>query len=833
MKKFVQISIIAAAAIAAAACSKEIGTENPAGTNVVIFTATLEQPTKADLTQYDVIWSVGDQIAVSNGSAWATSAALTDADITDGGRSASFSVAIDPASSYTAVYPASAKSDAALPDGAAADAIMLNLPATQVIPAGKKVDPAALVQIATTDDPSKVSFKNATSLLEITIPEDGIEAVTFEFMDAEGSRFKTAGNAPVVPTPAATTGDASSVTISGTFAAGDIYYATVFPQTGVKSVNLICSKSGTDCKVLARRSGTGAAEFELPVNGGWKVRNFGALSWFDGTIGNKADLDRWASLSRYYGTTDIIKLTADINYDGGTWTPVKANGNKDQFSGVLDGQGHSIYNIIINPTEEYSGFFSTLASVSPMERVCDIIFGLNPATGEYDGVSTLTATDSNKRLGVVAGFVSNCDVIRVTNYIPIKDATTAANDVMFGAVAGRTDGVVNIIGCNNYGTMECVSTTTKSHYIAGLVGVFDGSGSVIDKCVNYGIVRKTKSAGGTGNTFIGGIVARTASGRNGLMIRGCVNNGWVGTTANVQAKQIYIGGIIGMDNTSDKTDVPNVTVLGCTNEADATIECTSLSKASSGTGIAGIIGKASSSSVISGCSNYGKISKPKNHNGVTSVFGGIAGQVNSSSVVVEYCTNGSEYNAAHGAFTSEVQTTNSAATMGFYGGIAGQLEAGTVKNCINYAPLSATDASTSDIKESLGGVVGKLGGGILQECENYGTLTVSNSSDLCAAGGIVGRYEASADHATGEGCKVKAVISCANTANAGAVIGFYQGSSTTVFGTSASPVGVGESAVNGTTLDASNFAGYLAGSSAGITASGAAAGSNTIWAIFQ
>jgi hypothetical protein len=818
MKKFVQISIIAAAAIVAAACSKEIGTENPAGTNVVVFTATLEQPTKADLTQYDVIWSVGDKIAVSNGTVWAESAELTATDITDGGRSASFSVAIDPASSYTAVYPASAKSAATLPDGAAADAIMLTLPSAQVIPAGKKVDPNALVQIATTDDPSKVSFKNATSLLEITIPEDGIEAVTFEFLNAEESRFKISGNAPVVPTPAVTTGDASSVTISGSFVAGENYYATVFPQTGVKSVNLICAKSGTDCKALARRTGTGAAEFDLPVNGGWKVRNFGTLSWFDGTIGSKADLDRWAILSRYYGTTDVIKLTADINYDGGTWTPVKANGNKDQFAGVLDGQGHSIYNIIINPTEEYSGFFSTLASESPMERVCNISFGLNPATGEYDGVSTLTASSATvKRLGIVAGYISNCDVVRVTNYIPIKDVTTA-NDVMFGAIAGRTGGTMSIIGCNNYGTMECASTTQTSHYI----GVFDGENCVIDKCVNYGTVKKTKSASGKGNSFLGGIVSRTASGAIGLKIRGCVNNGQVANTGNVQPKQIYVGGILGMDNKSGDTSIPNVTIQGCTNETGAVIESNSLSKATNGAAFGGIIGKADYYSVISDCANYGSILKSNNHNGLTSKFGGIAGMVSNASVLIENCTNGSEYNDAWGSVTSTIETKSDSSTE-YYGGIAGGFDAGVIRGCSNYGTIS-TVSTEIGIVEIAGGIVGQTSGGTLENCECKGKVSVAAPHSTCGAGGIIGFLEASAAYATGAGCKVSGNFSCGNTGNTGLVIGMSDSSASTSFGTSESPVTVGASQFNGTSVDSSNYSGYLAGSTAGGT---------TIHAIFQ
>ena len=815
MKKFVNYAFIAAAAIAAAACSKEIGTEVPVNPNVVVFTATLEQPTKAELDQYNVVWSEGDKIAVNNGTAWVESAALTAGDITDGGRSATFSVAIDPASSYTAVYPASAISSASLPDGAAADAVMLTLPDSQIIPAGKKIDPAALLQIATTDDPAKLTFKNATSLLEITIPEDGIESVWFEFMNSSNSKFMIAGNAPVVPTPAVTTGDAARVCLSGPFVAGETYYATVFPQEGVLSVRLIFEKSGTDCIALATRTGTGAAEFALPVNGGWKVRNFGSLTWFDGTIATKADLDLWASLSNFYGPSDVIKLTADINYDSGTWTPVGADATSGQFGGSFDGQGYSIYNIIINPTKAYSGFFGTVKSASPSRSIRDIIFGKTPGTDAYDGVSTLNAAnDVVKRLGIVAGSLENCDVFGVTNYIPITDATTA-NDVMLGSVAGRTGGVVNIIGCSNYGKMECASTTQTSHYIGGLVGVFDGEGCAIDKCINYGIVRKTKSANGKGNTFIGGFVGRSASGTHGLILRGCVNNGFVGTTANVQAKQLYIGGIVGMDNTSDDATIPNITITQCTNEVDGVVDCTSLSKATSGCGVGGILGKGNGFSTVFACYNNGIVRKSNNHNGITSMFGGIVGVVSGEKVLVESCVNGSEYNTTDGIVASLAES-KADSSIEYYGGIVGGLSAGTVSSCLSYGSVTTT-STESGIVEIAGGIAGQYSGGKIEYCECKGTVSVAAPHQTCAAGGFIGLVDNSAAVATGENCKVAGTISCGYAGNTGIVIGMSENTAAATFGSASAPLTISASQINGIAIDGSNYSSYLAGTSGSCT----------------
>ena len=113
MKQLVKTILVAAAALAAFACTKEVRTETPATTpGTIRFTATLDQPTKATLDAYKVCWEEGDVIAVYNGSTWANSTAITEADIENDGRTASFTVTIGEASSYTLVYPASAVSSA-------------------------------------------------------------------------------------------------------------------------------------------------------------------------------------------------------------------------------------------------------------------------------------------------------------------------------------------------------------------------------------------------------------------------------------------------------------------------------------------------------------------------------------------------------------------------------------------------------------------------------------------------------------------------------------------------------------------------------------------------
>ena len=824
MKKIVNYALTAAAVILAAACSKEIGGEYPAGTDTLVFTATLEQPTKADLSQYDVIWKAGDQIAVNNGTVWANSAALTDADITDGGRSATFTVNLQETGTYTAVYPASARMRPAEgPDNVSASE-HIYLPEIQAIPAGGLVCPEALVQVAKSDSKDKLTFKNVTSLIEFTAPEDGIDHVFIRALDEAGSAIKISGEAALGTEPAFTTGDCNFIRLDGSFSAGSKYIAVVYPQETVKTICFGFSKTGTgSCSAKASRKGTSATGFSLPANGGQRIQSFGTLNWFGGTISNKAELDLWASLADYYTADDTIELIADIDYAGEEWNPVNGNETNGHFGGTFEGNGHSIYNIVINPVEKYCGFFSTIASESPRVRVRNLALGRNPSTGAYDGVSTFTfSADNVDRAGALAGYVSASGAVAVENHIPVTDASTGS-DPQVGGLVGRSGDASFYEGCTNYADVTCSSATTNTHYVSGMFGVVADTDCSVDKCINYGKVSRTKATT-KGNTFIAGIVGRTGNGSHNIMISGCVNHGWIGTTVNVKAKQLYVGGILAMDNGSDNSE-DNVKILGCTNESDAIIEITSLSAASNGTGFGGIVGYAKGKATIFGCTNLGTISKPKNHNGIVSNFGGIIGRANSDDIKIENCTN-------NGPVISAVQTTNTDATVQFYGGICGDLTLGSITACSNYGPVG-TVSSTEDIQERAGGIVGGLGDGTISNCMNYGPVSVSTASTRNAAGGIVGMFYNSAARSTGEGCESSAAVTGLETTS-GLVVGFYNNSAESEFGSSTSPVTVSPLAsLNGKAANATDLGSMLAGSASGISASGVASSGNTIWAQFQ
>lgn len=819
MKQLVKTILVAAAALAAFACTKEVRTETPAATpGTIRFTATLDQPTKATLDAYKVCWEEGDVIAVYNGSAWANSTAITEADIEDDGRTASFTVTIGEASSYTLVYPASAVSSAALPEGAAAGSVMLTLPSEQVIPSGGTVDPAALVQIGTSTEPTKVTFKNAVSLVEFKAPESGITSVYLEGFTPDGAAIRMSGDAAVAAEPGAASGTDPVMSVSGSFTAGQNYFAAVWPQAAVGTIRFCFSKGSQK----ALRTGNSAAGFDLPVSGGRKFEDFGTLKWFD-KIRTKADLDLWASLADFYAAGEVVELAADINYGGETWKPVNGNANSGHFAGIFDGAGHNIYNIVISDDEQFPGFFSTLASNDKMLRVRNLTLGR-----EEDKSALVISSASSENAGALAGRIKNTIIQNVTNNIPVTyEGVISSGTAVFGGLVGRSMNNSEISSCTNNGDVVC-NSNCKGVYFGGIVGtVYDNT--IISNCTNTGRVARDVASPDKGVVVYGGILGRTGNETDGCVITGCSNTGTIEATVNVKAGQLYFGGIVGMDGSvlAESTKM-NLQVLNCTNEGD--IKGFNQSQASY-VAAGGIMGRMSNASLVQDCVNLGPVTKLGNH-ASEGCYGGIIGMTSDENGLVKDCINGKSGDSTKGAVSDLLQTSAKNERLG---GISGFAQRGQYEGCTNYALVSSADG----VKQTyVGGLTGNSTVGKFRNCSNYGDVVVEAQAVdgmIRSAGGLIGLQNGSSnDNLTGEGCVVQCRVSCGDAVNAGIVIGRFSNSVTTVWGTSASPIKVKSGcSVNDTNVTASNYGSLLAGSAYGITASGVASGNNTIWAIFE
>ena len=265
---------------------------------------------------------------------------------------------------------------------------------------------------------------------------------------------------------------------------------------------------------------------ELGLDGQTSTKVDGAEEVWDGTvatafaggsgtaedpyqIANGAQLARFAAIvngtdGMTQNTAACGKLTADIllndisdwkNWNESTkglntWTPI---GNSwENFTGTLDGDGHSVSGIYINSTAEYQGLVGVLGSGGTLQNL---------------GVKASYIKGGYHVGGVCGsswGTVSNC-----------YNTGSVTGSYAVGGVCGTNDGTVT--NCYNTGNVA------GSEMVGGVCGwnEFD----TVTNCYNTGNV--------TGNNQVGGVC-----GYNDATVTNCYNSGSVTGSG-------YVGGLCG------------------------------------------------------------------------------------------------------------------------------------------------------------------------------------------------------------------------------------------------------------------------------------------------
>lgn len=334
MKRTAIFIAAAAAMTLAAACAKEAIHEiapSRDGLKPIEFTVQLEDAgTKAWLDGLSVRWSDGDKVAVFDGiNAEPNEFTVWNAN----GNTATISGTVsDGATEFCAVYPFSAAKSRT------ETGVSISLGQYQVIPDGRNVAPDALISVAKSSGTSFL-FRNVVSLVAFDINSDNVRSVTFYGNGEElitGAASVDLGGSD----PASTATGSSYVSVSpesGTFSQGR-YYAVVIPAELNSGVTFAIS---TDSGNFTRTSSKKAV---LPINGGMSFGSMDSGTALPMSIGSKAELQTWADNITAYVRGDVVKLTADIDWGGDEWTPIPGRCS-------FDGQGHSIYNFVINTSK--------------------------------------------------------------------------------------------------------------------------------------------------------------------------------------------------------------------------------------------------------------------------------------------------------------------------------------------------------------------------------------------------------------------------------------------------------------------------------------------------
>lgn len=321
-------------------------------------------------------------------------------------------------------------------------------------------------------------------------------------------------------------------------------------------------------------------------------------------------------------------LAEDINLKGDVWTPI------DNFSGTLDGNGHKIFNFVMAENNTASGFFRVNSGTIE-----------NVTFDDYNFSTTRSASNGNYAGLIVAlnsGTISNCTVTE--------------------------NGTINTSTSFN------VSSATMYFYVGGACGS-NAEGGTLENVHSYANIECSSSVGSSWNRttnnhlMVGGVVGENFGMIGRSAYHGTMTvNAWINSTEGSKYEYTYLGGIVGAQRESGKTNA-------CA--ADGTINSTS--KSTTDGNHNGMICGTNYGGLIEDCAAGGKINREGRAN--TSYIGGAVGH-NANAGKISNCY-----------VSTEITETGDTGTT-VIGGIVGRVEAnGIVKACCMVGNTSSANAS--------------------------------------------------------------------------------------------------------------------------------------------
>ena len=255
--------------------------------------------------------------------------------------------------------------------------------------------------------------------------------------------------------------------------------------------------------------------------------------------------------------TACYKLANDIDmdYNQGKWTPIS------NFTGSIDGDGHSLNNLHIDTNESGAGLFNTLGKGAKIKNLVMVkpVIDINSsnynagilaatATGDtitgvhvYDAIINDASGNVNATVGGIIGMASVYSEIQECSFNNGEINVPASTNV--GGIAGDTRTSSNVVASAVSGTITATSS------VGGMVGTTGKDSKVVDCHANVNINAKNS---------IGGIVGYSSS---RAAITRCYAEGTL--TASDKGWDGYsTAGIVG-SLTSDWTRSTDVVIDGC------------------------------------------------------------------------------------------------------------------------------------------------------------------------------------------------------------------------------------------------------------------------------
>lgn len=432
-------------------------------------------------------------------------------------------------------------------------------------------------------------------------------------------------------------------------------------------------------------------------------------------------------------------LMNDIDLSASPWSSLCSE--DDPFTGIFDGNGHTLYGMNVAHSTQACGLFSYLCGGT--------VRSLN-----------LSGTSSGPIAGLVAGkvsrgVISNCTV-----------SGTVSSSFFGGGIVGQVCGNgVTVSECTSSALLSGTASESGELFLGGICGAVYGTGQVMTKCDFNGKLQPS------GAVFsVGGIAGLLNGGAEGIItLQETHSQGELILSASQTAN---VGGIVGRVGGVLENAVPG---SGCVTVAKSSF---SGSWSDIGCGgvlsLGGIVGRAEAAEqqiVITQCTSSGSLTGVGHPNfqssdgyrctscsaslgSVVSENGGtVAAQQNLDVTYTAFVggilgagkTNGGTLHLSQCAFSGSLFGTGSPLMLG---GIVGlnQADSGTaiIEDCVSTGSLRDATPVHGEIASVHGGIVGFHGGGgtaTVQRC--FSSCELSVDYPLCdgAVVGLVSRYD--------------------------------------------------------------------------------------------
>lgn len=437
-----------------------------------------------------------------------------------------------------------------------------------------------------------------------------------------------------------------------------------------------------------------------------------------------------------YPDSQIATITADLDFlsvgadkfvtlglrDGAKQSP---DGNaKKYFAGTLNGNGKRIMNLKSDvPFIQAIGTGALVKDVN-IDKTCSF-------TPWYGGEKQL-------EFGSLIGYCSEGTVKNCTSAasITVSQCNAVANKepLYIGGLIGRNR-AASISGCTSSATIVSDATyvtdaeAATDLYIGGFTGYCSNPNGVLENCSNTGNISVASTAR---NIYVGGICARCSAGT----VSQCTNSGSIETTMarakNDPCKFLYLGGLFGVINT-DKDSSPSI-VNGCSNSGAVTSR-SNVKQLYIG-GVAGLLD--SSNTTLTDNTSSGNITTTKRLRNL--YCGGLFGAVTKA---IELNLNGEPYTGVIKIGTIESSTVSYL----YCGGLIGQTTAdvkvsgsATWKSSLSYV-VKATAGDNIAAESFFGGICGCAYGASINfsGMKSEGTIAIDTlKHTISGVGGIIG-----------------------------------------------------------------------------------------------